>query len=138
MFLQSNSLHLHHPSSNDYGSRDLEARWTDGYYGEHAHSSPFCFLLDIYQYSLKLLYLQWQTDTLIFVLLQLINDHVLTDGFDENLFENLPPEMVTKDGVTPPASTVPVTTDYPGEYDFQLRFQKSGTAKSVTSTVSNP
>ncbi|GLD70870.1 cellular tumor antigen p53-like protein [Lates japonicus] len=68
--------------------------------------------------------------------IMLINEHVLTDGFDENLFENLPPEMMTKDGVTPPASTVPVTTDYPGEYDFQLRFQKSGTAKSVTSTYS--
>lgn len=65
---------------------------------------------------------------------QLMNEQILTEGFDENLFE-LPPEMSTKDGVTPPSSTVPVTTDYPGEYDFQLRFQKSGTAKSVTSTV---
>lgn len=74
---------------------------------------------------------------LISLLSQLINDQVLTEGFDENLFE-LPPEMSTKDGVTPPASTVPVTTDYPGEYDFKLRFQQSGTAKSVTSTVSNP
>ncbi|KAM6960378.1 cellular tumor antigen p53 [Tautogolabrus adspersus] len=63
----------------------------------------------------------------------LINDHELPT-FDENLF-NLP-EMSTKDGVTPPASTVPVTSDYPGDYDFQLRFQKSGTAKSVTSTIS--
>uniref|UniRef100_A0A665W4Y1 Cellular tumor antigen p53 n=1 Tax=Echeneis naucrates TaxID=173247 RepID=A0A665W4Y1_ECHNA len=60
---------------------------------------------------------------------------VLSDGFDENLFE-LPPESEARDGVTPPASTVPVTTDYPGEYSFQLRFQKSGTAKSVTSTFS--
>lgn len=56
----------------------------------------------------------------------------LNSGFDENLFE-LPPEVQT---FTPPSSTVPVTTDYPGEYDFQLRFQKSGTAKSVTSTFS--
>ncbi|XP_041635416.1 cellular tumor antigen p53 [Cheilinus undulatus] len=66
--------------------------------------------------------------------LLLMNDQVLTDGFDETLF-NLP-EMSTKDGVTPPASIVPVTSDYPGDYDFQLRFQKSGTAKSVTSTYS--
>uniref|UniRef100_A0A3B5AW66 Cellular tumor antigen p53 n=1 Tax=Stegastes partitus TaxID=144197 RepID=A0A3B5AW66_9TELE len=65
----------------------------------------------------------------------LINEQVLTEGFDENLFE-LHPDVLPKDGVTPPSSTVPVTTDYPGEYAFQLRFQKSGTAKSVTSTFS--
>ncbi|KAM7366271.1 hypothetical protein PAMP_015725 [Pampus punctatissimus] len=65
----------------------------------------------------------------------LMGDHVLTNGFDEELFE-IPPEVSTTDGVTPPASTVPVTTDYPGEFEFQLRFQKSGTAKSVTSTYS--
>ncbi|KAE8279095.1 Cellular tumor antigen p53 Tumor suppressor p53 [Larimichthys crocea] len=55
--------------------------------------------------------------------------------FDPQLFD-MAPEMSTKESVTPPASTVPVTTDYPGEYGFQLRFQKSGTAKSVTSTFS--
>ncbi|XP_076015793.1 cellular tumor antigen p53 [Genypterus blacodes] len=62
-------------------------------------------------------------------------DDLLHSGFDEHLFE-LRPEVSPKDCVTPPASTVPVTTDHPGEYSFQLRFQKSGTAKSVTSTYS--
>lgn len=67
---------------------------------------------------------------------QMLADQFDENQFDENLFE-LPAVASTKDVVTPPSSTVPVTTDYPGEYDFQLRFQKSGTAKSVTSTVSN-
>ncbi|KAL6118579.1 tp53 [Pungitius sinensis] len=56
-------------------------------------------------------------------------------GFDADLFE-LSPETSTADGVTPPASTVPVTSDHPGEFGFQVRFQKSGMAKSVTSTYS--
>lgn len=63
----------------------------------------------------------------------MLNERTFSEGFDESLF-NIP-EM-SKDGITPPASTVPVTTDYPGDYDFRLQFQKSGTAKSVTSTVS--
>ncbi|XP_071315261.1 cellular tumor antigen p53 [Trachinotus anak] len=76
---------------------------------------------------------EWRPDGQMDMLL--MPDQVLAEGFDENLFE-LPPETLAKDGVTPPSSTVPVTTDYPGEYSFQLRFQKSGTAKSVTSTFS--
>ncbi|XP_077408727.1 cellular tumor antigen p53 [Vanacampus margaritifer] len=55
--------------------------------------------------------------------------------FDVNFF-NMSVEALTSEGVPPPASTVPVTKDHPGEYDFLLRFQKSGTAKSVTSTFS--
>lgn len=74
----------------------------------------------------------WRTDGSMYLLL---NEQSLTEGFDEKLFE-LPMEMLTKDSVTPPASTVPVTIDHPGEFGFQLRFQKSGTAKSVTSTYS--
>lgn len=57
--------------------------------------------------------------------------------FNEELF-NLPPEPLSRDGANSSSPTVPVTTDYPGEYGFELRFQKSGTAKSVTSTVSTP
>lgn len=60
----------------------------------------------------------------------------LTKDFDEKLFEQLDPETLMKDGVPPSASTVPETKDYPGEYNLTLRFQKSGTAKSVTSTYS--
>lgn len=57
--------------------------------------------------------------------------------FNEELF-NLPSEPQNKNGVNSSYPTVPVAKDYPGEYDFELRFQKSGTAKSITSTVSSP
>lgn len=58
-------------------------------------------------------------------------------AFNEELF-NLASELPNKDGANSSSPTVPVTTDHPGEYGFELRFQKSGTAKSVTSTVSAP
>ncbi|KAK3567389.1 hypothetical protein QTP86_019882 [Hemibagrus guttatus] len=40
------------------------------------------------------------------------------------------------DSLPPPAAVVPSTSDYPGEYGFQLRFNQSSTTKSVTSTYS--
>ncbi|XP_060790798.1 cellular tumor antigen p53-like [Neoarius graeffei] len=41
------------------------------------------------------------------------------------------------DSLPPPAAVVPSTSDYPGEYGFQLRFNQSSTTKSVTSTYSS-
>lgn len=40
------------------------------------------------------------------------------------------------DNQPPPSTVVPSTTDYPGEYDFKLRFNQSSIAKSATSTYS--
>ncbi|XP_054609447.1 cellular tumor antigen p53 [Dunckerocampus dactyliophorus] len=77
----------------------------------------------------------WKTEPDI-QLTQLLDDGALTDNFDENLFDVVP-EMVVPPAAAPSTGpTVPVTTDCPGDYGFQLRFQKSGTAKSVTSTFS--
>ncbi|MEQ2214248.1 hypothetical protein XENOCAPTIV_026948 [Xenoophorus captivus] len=57
-------------------------------------------------------------------------------AFDLLLNEELPGEIPTQEFANPPSSTVPVTTDHAGDFGFELRFQKSGTAKSVTSTLS--
>ncbi|XP_056606062.1 cellular tumor antigen p53-like [Triplophysa dalaica] len=40
------------------------------------------------------------------------------------------------DNQPPTSAVVPSTTDYPGEYDFKLRFNQSSMAKSATSTYS--
>ncbi|KAM6949580.1 cellular tumor antigen p53-like [Aplochiton taeniatus] len=77
-------------------------------------------------------------DNLFSPLPQLLPDSTLPESFDERLFEMVAAvePVPPMDNVPPPASTVPSITDYPGEHSFELRFQKSGTAKSVTSTYS--
>uniref|UniRef100_A0A3P9DU35 Uncharacterized protein n=1 Tax=Maylandia zebra TaxID=106582 RepID=A0A3P9DU35_9CICH len=77
----------------------------------------------------------WRPDDTM-EMFQIINEQQLAENFGENLFE-LPNDILQKDGITPAASTVPVTTDYPGKCGFQLRFQKSGTAKSLTNSDSS-
>ncbi|KAL1270848.1 hypothetical protein QQF64_029864, partial [Cirrhinus molitorella] len=67
-------------------------------------------------------------------------DGHFTGGFDLDLQENTdaavtaPDVAPVVDSLPPPATVVPSTTDYPGEYDFQLRFNQSSTTKSATST----
>ncbi|XP_048041865.1 cellular tumor antigen p53-like [Megalobrama amblycephala] len=69
-------------------------------------------------------------------------DGPFTDGFDLDLPGTtdtaVPAPDVTPvvDNLPPPATVVPSVSDYPGEYDFQLRFNQSSTTKSATSTYS--
>lgn len=67
-------------------------------------------------------------------------DGPFTDGFDLDLPENTeipaPDVAPVVDNLPPPATVVPSISDYPGEYDFQLRFNQSSTTKSATSTYS--
>ncbi|XP_028831252.1 cellular tumor antigen p53-like [Denticeps clupeoides] len=48
----------------------------------------------------------------------------------------LPSGSCCTDNLPPTATTVPSTSDYPGEYEFQIRFTQFSTAKSATSTFS--
>ncbi|KAI1898838.1 hypothetical protein AGOR_G00076470 [Albula goreensis] len=71
----------------------------------------------------------------------LLSETPLLENFDVGVIDMLAPpppqpSVSALDGESPVTSTVPSTTDYPGELHFQLRFQKSGTAKSVTCTFS--
>lgn len=123
LLLQSGSLHIYHPN-NSFGKWVLAGGRTDEYDSKNVQSW-FLIIPMASIYNVTLLYLT----------LQLMDYQDLP--FNEDLF-NLSSELLNKDGANSSSPTVPVTTDYPGEYGFELRFQKSGTAKSVTSTVSTP
>ncbi|XP_076828520.1 cellular tumor antigen p53-like isoform X2 [Brachyhypopomus gauderio] len=66
----------------------------------------------------------------------------LPNGFDLELSEAISnPGLSAEtslllDNQPPPAAVVPSTSDYPGEYGFQLRFNQSSTTKSAVSTYS--
>ncbi|TSK82202.1 Cellular tumor antigen p53 [Bagarius yarrelli] len=66
-------------------------------------------------------------------------DGTFSENFDLELTVDPESADVTApvlDSLPPPAAVVPSTSDYPGEYGFQLRFNQSSTTKSVTSTYS--
>lgn len=79
---------------------------------------------------------------IVFFFLQALPDGTFTENFDLILpatddtagaSASVAPIV---DNQPPPSTVVPSTSDYPGEYDFKLRFNQSSTAKSATSTVS--
>lgn len=66
-------------------------------------------------------------------------DGTFSENFDLELTVDPDSTDVTApvlDSLPPPAAVVPSTSNYPGEYGFQLRFHQSSTTKSVTSTYS--
>lgn len=64
------------------------------------------------------------------------NFHLVLTGADDTASASASVAPVM-DNQPPPSTVVPSTTDYPGEYDFKLRFNQSSTAKSATSTYSH-
>lgn len=77
------------------------------------------------------------------LILQALPDGTFNENFDDLELPEAPESTDVAavmspalDSLPPPAAVVPSTSDYPGEYGFQLHFNQSSTTKSVTSTVS--